>query len=63
MPEAPLLVKTDDLVTLGERQLQAISDAGVTLRQQACSTEDDLIAAGADADGLFILGAPVTAST
>ena len=62
MPETPpLLVKTDDLVTLGERQLRAISDAGVTLRQQACATEDDLIAAGADADGLLILGAPVTA--
>jgi D-3-phosphoglycerate dehydrogenase len=57
----PLLVKTDDLWTLGERQLQLIADAGVTLRQQACATEDDLIAAGADADGLLIVGAPVTA--
>jgi D-3-phosphoglycerate dehydrogenase / 2-oxoglutarate reductase len=62
LPETPpLLVKTDDLVTLGEQQLRVISDAGVTLHQQACVTEDDLIAAGADADGLLILGAPVTA--
>jgi phosphoglycerate dehydrogenase-like enzyme/thiaminase len=62
LPETPpLLVKTDDLMTLGERQLRAISDAGVTLRQRVCSTEDDLIAAGAAADGLLVVGAPVTA--
>jgi D-3-phosphoglycerate dehydrogenase len=62
LADAPsVLVKTDDLVTLGERQLQAIAEAGVLLHQRACLDEDDLIAAGADAEGLLVLAAPVTA--
>jgi D-3-phosphoglycerate dehydrogenase / 2-oxoglutarate reductase len=62
LPEpGPVLVKTDDFVALGARQLQTIADAGVTLRQHVCSTEDELIAAGAGADGVLIVGAPVTA--
>jgi D-3-phosphoglycerate dehydrogenase len=56
-----VLVKTDDVVALGERQLQAIEDAGVRLRQRGCQSEDDLVAAGADADGMLVLAAPVTA--
>jgi D-3-phosphoglycerate dehydrogenase len=62
VPDASFeLVKTDALVTLGEPQLQAIADAGATVRQVPCATEDDLIAAGAAADGLLVLAAPVTA--
>jgi D-3-phosphoglycerate dehydrogenase len=61
LADSPLvLVKTDDLVTLGERQLQAIADAGVGLVQRPCIYEDDVIAAAADADGLLVLAAPVT---
>jgi D-3-phosphoglycerate dehydrogenase len=59
--EPLVLVKTDDVVALGERQLQAIEDAGVRLRQRDCRTEDDVVAAGADADGMLVLAAPVTA--
>jgi D-3-phosphoglycerate dehydrogenase len=62
MPErAHTLVKTDDLVTLGARQLETLAAAGVLLEHRPCATEDDVIAAARGADGLLVLAAPVTA--
>lgn len=61
MSASPVLVKTDDAVALGERQLATLADAGIELRQHACADEDELIAHGAEADALLVLSAPVTA--
>lgn len=58
---APVLVKTDDVVELGKRQLATLAEAGVELRVRVCHDEADLCAAGAEADALLVLSAPVTA--
>lgn len=58
---APLLLKTEDLVTFGERQLELLSEAGARLVERNCHTEQDVIEHGAQADALLVIAAPITA--
>jgi D-3-phosphoglycerate dehydrogenase len=44
-----------------EIEREAAADAGVELRLEQCRTEDDVIARCADADGLLVQYAPITA--
>jgi D-3-phosphoglycerate dehydrogenase len=44
-----------------ETERRAAADAGVDLRLERCRTEDDIVARCADADGLLVQYAPITA--
>lgn len=55
-----LVVKTSDLISLGERQLRTLDAAGVRLQERPCQTEDELIEHGREADGLLVVNEPVT---
>lgn len=57
----PLLLKTEDLVAFGERQLSLLSDMGARLLERNCRSEQDVIDHGRDADALLVVAAPITA--
>lgn len=56
------LLKTDDVVPLGEPQLRELRAANVRVVERPCTTEAEIIQHGAYADALLILNEPVTAN-
>jgi D-3-phosphoglycerate dehydrogenase len=54
------VIKATDVISLGDRQIGALEDAGAQLLERPCRTENDLIEHARNADALLIVNEPLT---
>lgn len=59
--QAPVVLKTEDIVPLGRRQLELLEGIGARLLERNCTTEDEVIEGGREADALIVISAPISA--
>lgn len=58
--QAPVVLKTEDIVPLGRRQLELLEGIGARLIERNCTTEDEVIDGGREADALIVISAPIS---